>query len=192
MVSGVASIQDSASEKGTSMTSDTTTLAKKIALLSSSFALGAFLLSGCSAASTDGATAEATMAPKDAFQIAGKFSDEDSLYRQKLEACLEDHGVKSDRGATSSRDSTASSDVKDSAQSACDDEVGEAPKPTAEQTAARRSFNLALSSCLTDKGHKVPDLKADGQWDDDEMNRLTKSDSTLNPDAMACFKDLAE
>lgn len=166
------------------MTSTVTTLTKKIALLSSSVALATLLLSGCSAGATDGPTAEPTMSLEDSRAVASTYSQQKDEYRTKLSDCLGKKGVKNP--------DEVSGDTKDAAHSACVDEIGDPPAPTAEQAAALATMSRALRSCLQDKGHKVPDLKADGQWDDSEMDKLSKSDATLNSDAMACFKTLSE
>lgn len=166
------------------MTSTVTTLTKKIALLSSSVALATLLLSGCSAGATDGPTAEPTLSLEDSRAVASTYSQQNDEYTTKLSDCVGKKGVK--------KPDEMSGDNKDAAYSACADEIGDPPVPTAEQAAALATMSRALSSCLKDKGHKVPDLKADGQWDENEMNRLSKSDTTLNSDGMACFKTLSE
>ncbi|AZZ56670.1 hypothetical protein [Rathayibacter iranicus] len=166
------------------MTSTITTLTKKIVLLSSSVALGTLLLSGCSAGATDGPTAEPTMSIEDSRSVALTYTRQKDEYKTKLSDCLGKKGV--------TESDNASADASDAAHSACVDEIGDPPVPTAEQAAGLATMSRALTSCLKDKGHKVPDLKADGQWDDGEMDRLSKSDTTLNSDAMACFKTLSE
>lgn len=124
------------------------------------------------------------MSLADARAAASTYIQQKDEYKTKLSDCL------SKKGVTESDD--ASADTNDAAHSACVDEIGDPPAPTAEQAAALATMSRALTSCLKDKGHKVPDLKADGQWDDDEMKRLSKTDTTLNSDAMACFKSLSE
>lgn len=165
------------------MTSNSTTLTKKIALLSGSVVLGVLLLSGCSAASTDGATAEPTMSVKDAIATMGTIDQEQIEYDGKFSSCLEGRGGRQD---------SPSADKKDADEAACAQEVGDLPQPSEKQKVALRTWTKALHSCLAQKGHKIPDLKADGQWDNDAMKALQKTDTTLNSDSQACFNELAE
>ncbi|MHC2186587.1 hypothetical protein [Rathayibacter agropyri] len=165
------------------MTSNSTTLTKKIALLSGSVVLGALLLSGCSAASTDGATAEPTMSVKDAIAAMGTIDQDQIEYDGKFSSCLEGRGGRQD---------SPSADKKDADEAACAQEVGDLPQPSEKQKVALRTWTKALHSCLAQKGHKIPDLKADGQWDNGAMKALQKTDTTLNSDSETCFNELAE
>ncbi|AZZ56668.1 hypothetical protein [Rathayibacter iranicus] len=167
------------------MTSTRTILTKKIALLSSSVALGALLLSGCSAASTDGATTE-PMSVKDAIATMGTIEQAQIEYDGKFSSCLEN------RGAESADKGSMSADKRDAAQSACAEEVGDLPQPSEQQTVAMRTWAKALHSCLAEKGHKLPDLKADGQWDNGAMKTLQKTDTALNSDSEKCFTELSK
>lgn len=163
---------------------DKTTLTKKIALISTSFALGALLLSGCSAASTDGAAPEATMSVKDAQSAVATFSQQSKEYEKKFSDCLGSKGVKN------AGDEPA--DTVEAARSACASEVGEPPAPTAEQTAANVVLTRKAQACLVDKGHKLPDLKADGNWDNDAMSALSKTDTTLMSDYRSCADEISQ
>lgn len=168
------------------MTSNSTTLTKKIALLSGSVVLGALLLSGCSAASTDGATAEPTMSVKDAIATMGTIDQEQIEYDGKFNSCLEG------RGTSGAGQGSQSADKQDADEAACAQEVGDLPQPSEKQKVALRTWTKALHSCLAQKGHKIPDLKADGQWDNGAMKALQKTDTTLNSDSETCFNELAE
>lgn len=166
------------------MTLDITTLTKKIALISMSFVLGALLLSGCSSASSDAAVPDTTMSVKDAQAAIATFNQQSKEYDKKVSDCLASKGV-------TDRDDEPSDKVT-AAESACAGELGEAPAPTAEQTAANGVLTRAVQSCLVDKGHKVPDVKADGSWDNDAMSKLSKTDTTLMPDAESCFGEISQ
>ncbi|PPI66583.1 hypothetical protein C5E12_14110 [Rathayibacter rathayi] len=155
----------------------------KILMISSSFALGALLLAGCSSAPTDGAAAEATPSLKEAIATFGTFQSGQEEYLKKLTSCLGDHGAQGD---------SVSQDVKDAADAACAEEIGKEPQPTAKESAAIRVYNSEIRSCIIAKGHKVPDLQADGQWDAEAMTKLMKTDTTLNQDAGACYEELAQ
>lgn len=161
-----------------------TTVTKKIALMSASFALGALLLSGCSAASTDGAAPEATMSVKDALASIATFKQQSDEYEKKISDCLSTKGVKNVNQATS--------DELTAARSACTNELGDGPALTAEQTAAEGVLNRELRSCLVNKGHKVPDLTADGNWDNDAMSALSKTDTSLKSDAGSCTEEISQ
>ncbi|AND15410.1 hypothetical protein C5C18_06840 [Rathayibacter tritici] len=155
----------------------------KILTIFSSFALGALLLAGCSSAPAEGAAAEATPSLKEAAATLGTFENTREEYMRKMSSCLDDHGAQGD---------SVSQQIKDAADAACAEEVGAEPQPTAEDSAAMRVYNGELRSCIIAKGHKVPDLQADGQWDNEAMSKLLKTDATLNQDSGTCFDEMSQ
>lgn len=176
------------------MPHDTTTLTKKIALIVGSITVGACFLSGCSATSTDGEDADVPTVA-DAAATVSSYEQQQMEYQEKFSACLGKRGVTSaGDGALppDPGDALVPADADDPAVSACTDEVGQEPAPTAEETAALRTWNGALTSCLTNKGHKMPDLQADGGWNKPAMTELLKTDSTLDSDTEACFTEISE
>lgn len=176
------------------MPDDRKILKKKIALIVGSITVGVCLLSGCSAASTEGETAE-VMTVADAAATVSSYEQRQMEYQDKFTACLGKRGVNSagDGALPPDPGETAiPADADPAAVSACTDEVGQEPAPTAEETSAQRMWNNALTSCLTEKGHKMPDLEADGGWDKPVMTDLLKTDSTLESDTEACFTEISE
>lgn len=175
------------------MPHDTTTVKKKIALIVGSIAVGAGLLSGCSSASAEGEAPE-EMTVADASVIVSSYEQQQMEYQEKFSACLGKHGVSSSGDGAlppDPGDALVPADADDDAVSACTGEVGQEPAPTAEETTALRTWNGALTSCLTNKGHTMPDLQADGGWNKPAMAELLKTDSTLDSDTEACFTEIS-
>ncbi|PPI73783.1 hypothetical protein C5E01_02020 [Rathayibacter iranicus] len=175
-----------------SMTTRKVALMRRIAIVSGPLALGAFLLSGCSDAPSEEVTSETTTLAE-AASTADQYEQKRLDYQDKISACLSKRGVSSLNGATlpDGSDEQETTPANREAESACTDEVGEEPAPTAEETAALRTWNNSLFSCLSDKGHTMPALQANGEWNETAMTELLKTDDTLDSDTDACMTDLS-
>lgn len=170
----------------------TSVLIPKIAATAGALVLGTLLLSGCSADSPDSAdqtTSSDEGAPatgstptgafKDQLAAMDSFENQKADYEKKLDACLAAHGATA----------TSSQSDRDAANSACIDEVGEEPQPSAEQAAATRIVNQVVLDCVRGKGHKLPDLDPSGKFSQDMDDYIAK-DATIDKDGKACSEEL--
>ncbi|MBF4463090.1 MULTISPECIES: hypothetical protein [unclassified Rathayibacter] len=155
------------------MTLRTGSSATRVAAFSASITLAAVLLTGCSAGEATPASTS-TAAVKDSVATLQQFDKRRADYETSFNDCLSKHSGENPTDAQ-----------KEAAKTACTDEVGEAPQPTAEENAAIRVANQALIDCVRGKGYKIPDLGPDGQFSQD-MPKETTDNPSFRSDAEAC------